>query len=464
MNYNQTIKKIVYFFGVLLFKQNSYSQQNTNPTSVCNIKTLVNLGASFTHGCASCDASEKLFNENLATNDEHWFRRSLPSEFIAAQALPEEEVFVFENEVGRRPLASFSDTHIQTHGVTGAWSFVPSKQEFFPFSSEFLTKILKNNKHLNKIVNFVGGSETKYDRTPRLSAKKGHVFALGKFKNNNLEIGNITQLPEPRLVSFDLAQDGARLETMFKNHISSEIYKPLISSAWTNNYLREKAIQALAARILELKPDAVSLVDMFFWDTFSRSFVLLNEDELKSPFLKIALSYLKSNPEKKQMFENDMSNRIRDDFMLALREVSKHSTVYLGKLIDNAKDKFTEANYGPIAAALVVKFLEFSIDSEKLKQIIAKGILKEISKDISPIVQALADSMDEMNAFVRYSSELSLQNTSEKLVVISGESFLMNVGKYLKVETLHPSVYGAQNMNQIFTEQIKNNCPKKENL
>jgi hypothetical protein len=284
---------------------------------------------------------------------------------------------------------------------------------------------------------------------------------VGNFNFKNGISNSVGPAQEPRLVGFDLGHDGAQVRDMFEKHISKDVYIPLLESGWTNTALRRKAIELLAKRILELHPDAVSLIDMFFWDTFSRSFGVLRERPLKSALLRTVFAVLNATPKGREIFDLQVSDNSRDDFMETLEIVSQKSPVYVAKLIDDARSKFVELNYAPVAAAMLVRFLESVVGSQKLVELGIKGILLEVRKDIPVLVQSLADSMDEMNSYLRRWKTLSESKGNSNVHLVSGEEFLLGVGKFLKPETAHPSVFGAFNMNRIFTKQLESACKKE---
>ncbi len=322
---------------------------------------IVNIGASFSHGCMGCDQNEKLRGYTDLTGDSLWFRRNYLLHFLSQTHWKKEgfpkpnKIAILENDAKSRPEALLPESSLKADGYRGEWIYDTARDSAHLTDPEFSQWLQQNTPYGTNIQN-VGGIESVSSlKSPRRSNQHGVVF-------QGFTTSTDRSLPAP--VVYDLAVDGGRMQDLFGSYLRPELYQALDNSKWTDKRLREQAVQEAALYIKRINPSLVLGVDTFFWDSVSRALSYMRESRPSSFIVRLVLNYMAKNDKYGRNFNEIRRANVSQDFFKVLELVSTENQmgpaipVLLAKMHDNPLQVFSQNNYEPILAAIFGQYFE----------------------------------------------------------------------------------------------------------
>ncbi|MEY4065528.1 MAG: hypothetical protein RIR26_1736, partial [Pseudomonadota bacterium] len=223
---------------------------------------IVNIGASYTHGCIGCDQNDTSRAYTDLTADSLWFRRNYLVHFLSSVQwkMPgygiTEKIAILENDPRNRPKGLIPEWSLKRDGYTGEWIFDPRRDSAHLTDSEFSSWLQRNTSYGTAIAK-VGGVERVTDLgSARKGERKGSLYQT--FQTGQTQLQNA-----PRV--FDLAIDGGRMHDFFSAYVSPDIIEPLQKSKWSNTTLRRRAVEEAIKYIKAFNPSMVMAIDALFW-------------------------------------------------------------------------------------------------------------------------------------------------------------------------------------------------------
>lgn len=322
---------------------------------------IVNIGASYSHGCMGCDQNAKLRGYTDLTGDSLWFRRNYLLHFMSRMDWKKEDflkpdkIAILENDAKGRPASLLPEWFLKTNSYRGEWIYDASRDAAHLTDPEFSQWLQQSTGYGNNI-QLVGGIEPVSSlKTPRKSDRHGVLFQGFTISS---ERETKTQ------VVYDLAIDGGRMQDFFGSYISPDLYVALDRSKWTDKRLREQAVRNAALYIKQLNPSIVLGIDTFFWDSVSRALSYMRESRPSSLVVRIALNFMAKMDRNGSNFNEARRANVSQDFFKVLELVSTENDlgpsvpVLLAKMHDSPLEVFSQNNYEPILAALFGQYFE----------------------------------------------------------------------------------------------------------
>jgi hypothetical protein len=124
---------------------------------------IVNIGASFGHGCMGCDANKVWQGYTEMTDDQFWVRRNYLSHFFEQAPWKNpaefrfEKLYVLENDGKTKPGALVSEEYVKNVGYSGEWAFDPLSGAFGLLSGKMKEEVLAGDPDLLSESEKVGG-------------------------------------------------------------------------------------------------------------------------------------------------------------------------------------------------------------------------------------------------------------------------------------------------------------------
>lgn len=327
---------------------------------------IVNIGASFSHGCMGCDSTAVWQGYTELSDDQFWVRRNFLSYFfrVAPWKKPEEwnfeHYYILENDPKTRPAALLRSTAARTAGYTGEWQYEPATGAFGLLSPSGKSEMTRQDPSLVSAAALVGGPLLQREKNgrikPRTSGPSGVLMRTvpGQFAATGAV---------PKSV-YDLAVDGGFLDLQFALLADPAIVEALNKTGWRDPALRELAISTLASRLAEFDAGLILGVDTLFWDTVFEALYHLRETGPRSPLVRLVFAFIQNLPIGKRIFDQERREFIRADFLEALARVSRGHNgrpavpVLLARLAEDPISKFKDKRYMPVLATLFGQFFE----------------------------------------------------------------------------------------------------------
>lgn len=322
---------------------------------------IINIGASYTHGCMGCDQNGKLRAYTDLTHDSFWFRRNYLLHFLTQTEWKKEgfgkadKLAILENEPKSRPAALLPEWSIRAEGYRGEWIYDAKRDTAHLTDPEFSLWLQQNTDYGNNI-KFVGGIEAVSSlKTPRKTDRRGILYQT--FTTNPQESA---QAP----VVYDLAVDGGRMQDFFASYLRPDLYQALDKSRWTDKRLREEAVREAALYIKQINPSIILGIDTFFWDSVSLALAYMRESRPSSLVVRLALNIMAKLDKNGSNFSEVRRYNVSQDFFRVLEIVSSENEfgkavpIILAKLHDNPLEVFAQKNYEPVLAAIFGQYFE----------------------------------------------------------------------------------------------------------
>jgi hypothetical protein len=250
---------------------------------------IMNIGASYTHGCIGCDQNDNLRAYTDLTGDQLWFRRNYLLHFLSEVQWKKpdygraEKIAILENDPKNRPKGLIPSWSLKRDGYSGEWIYDPRRDVAHLTDPEFSAWLQKNTTY-GESIGLVGGIETVRDLSKtRNSARKGILYQT--FQSSLPQDGNA-----PRVI--DLAIDGGRMHDFFAAYVSPSIIEPLQRSKWSDPVLRRRAITEAVKYVKAINPSIIMGIDMMFWDSVSQALAYMRQSKPKSLIVRTALNFL----------------------------------------------------------------------------------------------------------------------------------------------------------------------------
>ncbi|NBO37925.1 hypothetical protein EBU99_05005 [bacterium] len=360
-------------FGVgQAFAEPSKSNYNKDASQFCFPKLsaqdqikyysrVVNVGASYTHGCIGCDQTDKLRSYTDLTADNLWFRRNYLVQFLANVQWKQpgygvaERIAILENDAKNRPSALIPTWSLQRDGYTGEWIYDPIRDTAHLTAPNF-SKWLMENTGYGEAAALVGGAENvKTLSTPRNSQRKGHIYQT--FRTSG---GQDPQAPRV----LDLALDGGRMHDFFEAYVSPEIMVPLQKSKWTDPELRKRAVEQAIRYVKSTNPSMIMAIDALFWDSVSHALAYMRESRPKSLIVRTLLNLMALTDKNGTTFNEVRRFNVSEDFYKVLRGISSDTAdgpavpILMARLINDPLEVFAQKKYEPVLGAVFGQYIE----------------------------------------------------------------------------------------------------------
>lgn len=319
-----------------------YCPARLNATAQDEIfERVINVGASFTHGCVSCDDLDGFSTYHRLTHDGPWIRRNPLLTFLIGTPWKNERlgnndfVAIFEND---------SETDVgetvrsQKKTYQGFWGYYPQFDTAAMLSSGTIEKLNASSAFQDN-VKLVGGPQVR-----KLSERTqtGIVFQwVQKHDDGQLNVKPFSL--------FDLSTDGGRMHEFIRSTSSAANYKKLYSKGWRDAELRKTVVNESVARIAAMQPSSMIVFDALFWDAIVESFAYLYEKKPSSLVLKILKPLIGWQSFGADMGDPVKRDNIRADFFEILTRTSNLMSthgrpvpVFLSRLLDNPLTVFQE--------------------------------------------------------------------------------------------------------------------------
>lgn len=324
-------------------------------------KRIINIGASYSHGCMGCDQNAKMRGYTELTNDQLWFRRNYLLHFLTQAEWKKEgfvkgdKIAIMENDPKNRPAALIPEWSLKQDGYRGEWIYDP-KRDAAHLTAPDHSDWLQQNTHYGNNALLVGGIENSTSlKTPRHSSRYGTVYQTFTEKG--------AQNPQAPVV-FDLAVDGGRMQDFFGSYLRPELYRALDQSKWTDKQLREQAIRETVAYIKNMNPSIIIGIDTFFWDSVSHALAYMRESRPSSLVVRLVLDFMARRDRNGNNFNEVRRFNISQDFFRVVEAISVENEfgpsvpILLAKLHDNPLQVFAQNNYEPVLAAIFGQYFE----------------------------------------------------------------------------------------------------------
>lgn len=498
---------------------------------------IVNLGASFSHGCVGCDSTRAEAQTFELTGDNHFFRRNPFTRFLFNARWKDplarpSGAFVVENDPLSKPLGLVPAWQAKSVGYTGVWHHDRLRDDAQLLTSGEVAGISSTGVLAD--AQAVGGIATRFDLKVRSGDKHGVGYFTYAFRDGRYV---------PLQSVIDFAVDGGRLQDIFST-LAPDIFAKLEAVRWKDEALRAEAARTVASRIAATRPGLVFAIDVLFWDSVTRTLAITREKGTDSLVLKFILALLERTPVGRDMFDSERNALIRGTFYDALAHVSRGEAgapgtpVLLSRLLDDAASRLRAKGYAPIIAALIGEFAaratgqniasalldwlrtetslsapysvgqkftsfvdptkksefenhrlnrltaldlpDIALDaaqknrvrkaladfdvampldptgrvagasSSSVTQAIVTALLFDLLKETDAVLDNLSAAMNETNAVARAATARS----DNGILLIDYDEFFENFGAFLKPQTMHPTVAGAQRLGDMLERAV----------
>ena len=322
---------------------------------------IMNIGASYTHGCIGCDQNDNLRAFSDLTGDELWFRRNYLVHFLAQVQWKKEgfgateKIAILENDARNRPKALIPSWSLKRDGYRGELIYDPQRDTAHLTDPEF-SDWLQRNTNYGESISYVGGVQSVTDLSkPRDSERRGVVYQT--FQTSKPQDQNA-----PRVI--DLALDGGRMHDFFSAYVSPEIIEPLQKSKWTNSSLRRRAVEEAIRYVKNTKPSMIMAIDALFWDSVSHALAYMRATRPKSIIVRTILNFLALTDKNGMTFNETRRFNVAEDFYLVLEGISQDNKygpavpILLARLPNNPLKVFAQKQYEPVLAAVFGQYFE----------------------------------------------------------------------------------------------------------
>lgn len=322
---------------------------------------LMNIGASYTHGCIGCDQNDSLRAYTDMTGDNLWFRRNFLVQFLSQVQWKKpgyglaEKIAILENDPRNRPKALIPEWSLKRDGYTGEWIYDPKRDIAHLTDGEF-SNWLQRNTNYGESVHYVGGPQRVTNLgSPRTSANRGIIY-------NTFQTSAANDPNSPRVI--DLAIDGGRMHDFFTAYVSPDIIVPLQKSKWSDPTLRRKAVEEAVKYVKRINPSMIMAIDALFWDSVSHALAYMRSTRPKSLIVRTILNFLALTDKNGMIFNETRRFNVSEDFYKVLEGISqenKHGPaipIMFARLANNPLQVFAQKHYEPIIAAVFGQYFE----------------------------------------------------------------------------------------------------------
>lgn len=511
-------------FGTILFTQASVTHASSK-TQFCPaqlnsnqkknlFKRTMSLGASFSHGCSSCDIKEVESNYLTLSGDAFWVRRNPVLWFLNTDvfASTEKNYLILENELKHPMVNLMPKSQLKSLGYNGLWFYNTALSFVGRLSDSTFSKTPQNSLFKQSLPLF-GGIYLRKKRESSPSPLRGVLYA--------------SQFPDNEHVLFDLSVDGSKMNDLFLYQSGDKaLYQKIEKNLWRDDEDVSAIVQKTIDRINSLHPTSIFAIDALFWDSLTQTFRIMQEHNSASPYVKFILNFLKRSGQLEKVFDKERYQTVFTAYLKTLRAVSNYNSgtpIFLGKVMTDTESVFQQN--APAIASLIATYItqftnrDFFEDLfrwiEKIayqedsqgnlkprnqafyddltdhiysiseiyalqKQLQRADYLTKDSDMTSPtteshlksvstfksglinilIMQALGDlplfihSLSQSFAETNQVVKDFLEQNETNIFHINADKFFNHFPEYLKPETMHPDVLGAQKIAQVINEGL----------
>ncbi len=488
-------------FISLLTLQNSFSAPrfDKTPTQFCPdtmsakkqnkiFSRVMNIGASYGHGCTTCETSLSQRDSMKDTNDLGWVRRNFLVQFLQRTTWKSEISFkhefisVIENDPHANFANIYSKSELKETPYRSRWIYRPMSDNFSIMPNWQEEELLANSNFHDESFLIGGANIRKKKKVVKNREDKGHLYQT--YPGNFYKDGARSKL------IIDLAVDNATTNELFKYLTDEDIFKKLKKGEWKDKALRQLLIHKAATKITNSKPSLIFMVDTFFWDTVPLMFHYVKKEKPNSILFKLITSKLFQKAIDTKLGSVETEKNKIEDFFEVLRRVSKgYQTgrpvpIILARLIDNpGKEIISSGNqeaFGALIGTYIKTLTDIDLTEELtywLKQIKydkntnnynmsesyqknlqnmrhslkdgEKGLVKKLLvaalADLPVLIKSADKAFNDINKKIRTFTSTSNHNVH----LVNADEFYLNFHNIIHPETMHPTVSGAKFMSDL---------------
>lgn len=471
---------------------------------------MVNIGASFGHGCTSCTVNPTLREHNQESGDSSWIRRNYLVQFLKNVKWKNPSLFnydfisIVENDSRENFAKIFNDRSLKRSPYRSRWQY--DKKTDLTSEMSFSTEIeILSNPNFHDESELIGGAYVRKKKKAIKNKKKkmiGHLYQ--SYPGSHYQSGARSKSV------FDLGTDSATIEKFFINMAGKKLIKKLKKSKWKKAKLREKVKDIIVEKIQKMNPTIISAIDPIFWDSIPRMLHYAREKNPRSFIMKFLTSKLFGKLSKVKLRSKEFENRKFDDFFEIMARISvnkktgKPVPVIMANLIDrpgkHIHDNQLEAVFGTLIGNYVyvvtgidftkefIKWLKELEYEDKSQEVEAKAFynkLKKLSleeigatpeeiintqyiiggigdkvrgKLFKIILKAFGDLPLMIKSIDKAFTELNKKVTTfasrddHNVYLLDAKHFYENFHILVHPKTMHPTVKGAKFMAKMFAE------------
>jgi len=446
---------------------------------------VMNIGASYGHGCASCETSLDQREYMRQTNDLGWVRRNFLVQFLQrmnwkdSNSFKSEFMSITENDPSANFTNIFSKSDLKKEAYRSRWIYQNDTDRVSLMSIEKENEILRNPNFHDESFLIGGANIRKKKKQIKNRDKKGHIYQTypGSFYKDGAR----------SKVIIDLAVDNATTNELFRYFTDEDIYKKLKKDGWENGAQRQLLIHQAAKKISDSNPSLIFMIDTFFWDTVPLIFSHVRKEKPNSVLFKLLTTKLFLKKIDLNLGSATAERNKLNDFFEVIKRVSrgymgKPVPVILARLIDNPGREIITAGNQEAFGALIGTYIKTltKVDLTKeitywLKQIKYDDrtksyvttqsyksylkYLKESDDDKGVIRKLLVASLTDLPLIIK-SADLAFNEINRKIRkftkrkdhnvhMVNADEFYLNFHNIVHPETMHPTVAGAKFMSDL---------------
>lgn len=344
---------------------------------------IMNLGASYSHGCTQCDAGKAMRDQVIAAGEFNFTRRNFLAQFLHRgnwknpQEFKFEYMTVLENDVFSNLAQIYDKKELKRTGYDGKWSFYPDLDRMGRLSVEQEAYAKSSPGYVDESA-LVGNGFVRRDLKKRDLTRRGHIYQTvpGQFAAQGAKQKKI----------FDLAFDSARSFEIMKAYGNTELFKKLEKQGWRDAALREQLVNSTVEYLRSFDPSIVFSVDSLFWDAVPHMFHYARLEKPNSLMAKLITMPAVSKLLGLDFYDDVQRENMIADYYKVLERLSAGDAkrrpvpIMLGRLIDapgeTIKARGLESEFGMLIGLFVSVFTGRDFTAEVTEQ------LKKLSYEV----------------------------------------------------------------------------------
>ena len=512
------------FFCLVGASAEGYQAFNKNAAQYCLRKMsavdqqkyaarLMNLGASYGHGCPTCDLQPQLRDVLEEAGDLGWIRRQYIVHFALNTRWKNRELFkgeffsIIENDGSTDFTQQFSKDELKQNPYRSRWLYDPRKDALSMMDLATEQRVLDTEGY-EDAADLVGGATVHTKVRGQFKGYGGHVIQLFPGIYASGKPGKDLNSP----LILDYATDDTRSYEMMKYLGDKKLYKRLLRRGWKDEQKREELIEKTVKRIQAAEPTYIVIPDAFFWDSVPWLMRIAERQHPSSFLTRILTSRIVTSRFKKlELSVEEVERNMHDDYFEVLARVSRGEyngkvvPVFLATLIDNPGKEIIGRGLQNEFSELIGTFVQHLTGLEltdELRHQFSRVSYEQNDIALTDDMGSLAKSMDADDEALAVSFEKAIESGTlvthgywggllEKVVIrilqdfplllksadksfvylndrireftartdnnvhlVNVDSFYLNFHKIVHPKTLHPSVAGAQKMAELVSASI----------
>lgn len=354
--------------------QNEYCPSSlTAEQQIQFFRRVMNIGASYSHGCSECDVVPQFRKGGEKTGDLGWARRNFLVHFLnhgpwkSPENFAHEFIAVAENDPATNFSMLFEPLFLRFSPYRGRWIYQPQRDTLTVMTRQDISRLSKDPAFEDDGPSVDGPPVRRsHKRVP--SQRYGVVYQTfpGKFAAGGAKTKTI----------IDLAMDGQRAHEFLRRMGGIATYEQLMATGWQSPHLRQLLIQNVLGELSKWQPTSVFAVDALFWDAVPHMLEIVHQQRPKSLVNKIITHRMSQQFLDLQYFGSDVERRIRLDFLEVLARFSNIQSadapvpVMLATLIDGPGRHIVtnglQANFAQLIGTFVNHLTGIDISQELL--------------------------------------------------------------------------------------------------